>query len=432
MIISRLRCFDPGQSAYADLARRSIRICRKALGGDEVPSHTQRTRLRFTAGPFTSSRTPSIERLILTMLRPTRRTRTLGMFARVLVVILTSVLAACGTSTTRSPAGTSPAAPPTGSRTVVDMVGRQVQIPTNVTRVATNIPLIPPTIYLLGGISKLVYQPTSTQSLFETIYPAIKNIPSSPPSSVNDETLLKTQPQVFIMTVYMQNLLPTLTRLKVPVVEIGALNNPTSLEAEVNLVADVLGGAAPARAKQFSSYYDGNVTMVQTKIRSLPSTSQPTVYYSPGPNPTTTVGLGNIITASINEAGGQNIAAVHGVSQGSSFAFPTINTETLLGWNPSVIVTINRQIQQQFTSDPQFAALAAVRNHRVYACPTGVFAWCASSAESALQPLWLAKTLHPDLFPTLNLATEVKNFYARFYAYQLSDQQVSAILDVSS
>jgi iron complex transport system substrate-binding protein len=390
----------------------------------------------FRSGPGDNHHYPSEVRAVCKkptisqnpMFVPVRRMRTLRMVGTVLILIMTNLLAACGRSTTPSAPATSSAPPSTGMRTVVDMTGRHVQIPATVTRVATNIPLIPPTMYLLGGINKLVYQPSGTHSLLDTIYPSIKNIPTSPASSINDETLLKANPQVFIMTTYTQSLLPTLTRLKIPVVQIGALDNPASLDNEVNLVADVLGGNSPARAKQFSSYYAGNVAMVQAKTGSFPSASRPTVYYAPGPNPTTTVGLGNIMTASIDQAGGQNIAAVHGISQGSSFTFPTINTETLLGWNPQVIVAISPQIAQQFTSSPQYGTVAAVRSHRVYACPTGVFAWCASSAESALQPLWLAKTLHPDLFPTLNLATEVKKFYSEFYSYQLSDQQASTIL----
>lgn len=48
-----------------------------------------------------------------------------------------------------------------------------------------------------------------------------------------------------------------------------------------------------------------------------------------------------------------------------------------------------------------------------------------------LQPLFLAKTLHPDLFPNLDLTAEVKNFYSKFYSYQLSDAQVNAILSGS-
>jgi iron complex transport system substrate-binding protein len=364
------------------------------------------------------------------MLPPIRRRRTLGVVVALIVIAMSS-LVACGTSTTPSSGAPSSGAPSGTTRTVVDMTGRHVQIPTTVTRVATNIPLIPPTIYLLGGISKLVYQPTGSDPMLGSIDPAIKNISSGPTSSINDEALLKTHPQVFIMTIYTQNLLPTLTRLGIPTVEVGAFNNPAQLEAGVNLVADVLGGNAPTRAQQFDSYYNGNVALVQAKTGSLPHAGRPMVYYAPGPDPTTTVGSGNIITASIDEAGGQNIAATHDIPQGSSFAFPTINTETLLKWNPQVIVAISPQIQQQFTNNSQYGSLAAVRDHRVYTCPTGVFAWCASSAESALQPLWFAKTLHPSLFPNVNLITEVKDFYSKFYSYQLSDQQANAILNGS-
>lgn len=366
------------------------------------------------------------------MLPPSQRTRTLGVVAALILIVMSS-LAACGTSSASHPATTpSSGALSGGTHTVMDMTGRHVQIPTTVTRVATNIPLIPPTIYLLGGISKLVYQPTGgSNAMLESMDPAIKNIPSAPTSSINDEALLKVHPQVFIMTIYTQDLLPTLSRLGIPTVEVGAFNNPAQLEAGVNLVADVLGGSAPARAQQFDSYYNGNVKLVQEKTSSLPRASQPTAYYSPGPDPTTTVGLGNIITASIDEAGGQNTSVVHGIQQGSSFAFPTINTEALLEWNPQVIVAASPKIQRQFTSDPQYSALAAVRNHRVYTCPTGVFSWCASSAESALQPLWFAKKLHPNLFPNVNLTAEVENFYSKFYSYQLSDQQASAILSGS-
>lgn len=360
------------------------------------------------------------------------RTPKLGMVGVALTLIVTGSLVACGTSTPPTATTPSPGVQASGTRTVVDTTGRHVQIPNTVTRVGTDIPLIPPMISLLGGMSKLVYRPNDSSSLFETIYPAIKNMPSSPAPSINDEELLKAHPQVFIVTSFAQNVLPTLTRLGIPYVEVAAFNDPTQLEAGVNLVADVLGGTAPARAKQFTSYYNGNVTLVQSRIAPLPASSRPTVYYGPGPDTTTTVGTGNIITASINEAGGRNIAAEHGLSQGGGFAFPTINAEQLVTWNPQVIIAISAKIQQQFTSSPQYTALGAIRNHRVYACPAGIGAWCASGPEAALQPLWIAKTLHPELFSDLDLAAAVKDFYSKFYSYQLSDRQVSGILSGSA
>jgi iron complex transport system substrate-binding protein len=123
--------------------------------------------------------------------------------------------------------------------------------------------------------------------------------------------------------------------------------------------------------------------------------TKPTVYYAPGPNATTTVGNGNITTASIQEAGGANIAAQHGI--GAS----------------------------------QYATLTAVRDHHVYACPAGVFAWCASSSEAALQPTWLAKTLHPELFTGLYVENSTREFYSTFYRYRLSAAQLDSIMSGS-
>ncbi|MGH3673114.1 MAG: hypothetical protein ACRDSH_21220, partial [Pseudonocardiaceae bacterium] len=77
------------------------------------------------------------------------------------------LLAGCGGGT--SAPNQAPKVAPGATRTIVDMAGRHVQIPITVTRVATNIPLIPPTIYLLGGISKLVAATTTPATpLFTT------------------------------------------------------------------------------------------------------------------------------------------------------------------------------------------------------------------------------------------------------------------------
>jgi len=44
--------------------------------------------------------------------------------------------------------------------------------------------------------------------------------------------------------------------------------------------------------------------------------------------------------------------------------------------------------------------------------------------------LWniFAKTLHPDLFQDLNMTNEVKDYYSRFYHYNLTDDEANRIL----
>ncbi|MGH3778235.1 MAG: hypothetical protein ACRDRR_21270 [Pseudonocardiaceae bacterium] len=98
-------------------------------------------------------------------------------------------------------------------------------------------------------------------------------------------------------------------------------------------------------------------------------------------------------------------------------------------WDPDIIVCRDAPTKPEILADPRWSNVTAVRNQQVFANPTGVYVWSVRSAESALQPLWAAKTFHPDLFPELDMAAEVKNFYSTFYSYDLSDDQVNAILN---
>ena len=71
----------------------------------------------------------------------------------------------------------------------------------------------------------------------------------------------------------------------------------------------------------------------------------------------------------------------------------------------------------------------AVKNKKVYVNPAGVFSWDRYGAEGALQILWAAKTLHPELFKDVDIAAETNKFYKEFLHYDLSDKEVGYILN---
>jgi hypothetical protein len=50
------------------------------------------------------------------------------------------------------------------------------------------------------------------------------------------------------------------------------------------------------------------------------------------------------------------------------------------------------------------------------------------SAEGALEPLWLAKIMHPEKTANLDIKQKTKEFYRDNYHYELSDAQVENIL----
>jgi iron complex transport system substrate-binding protein len=346
---------------------------------------------------------------------------------RILLMLGLMVLAGCGQPAAPPAPSAAPATPVT--RTVVDMTGRSVQIPASITRVATDYPALDATMLLLGAADRLVATSPGVGSLFQTLVPQFKNVLmpfDANLTNVNTESLLATRPQVVFLSPGARSLLPTFARLGIPAIVFAAFQDPAQLKAGVTLVADVLGGDAPARAQQFATYYDSNIAKVQAKTASIPPASQPKVYYTAG-NPLQTEGQNSIVDIWMSQGGAQNVAAVNGVNTAPAFA--TVPLENVVKWNPDIIVCRDAATKPQILADPRWSNIAAVRNHRVYTNPQGVYVWSVRSAESALEPLWAGKTFHPGLFPNLDMTSEVRNFYHQFYSYDLSDQQINAILN---
>jgi len=50
------------------------------------------------------------------------------------------------------------------------------------------------------------------------------------------------------------------------------------------------------------------------------------------------------------------------------------------------------------------------------------------SGEGVLQVPWAAKHIHPELFTDLNIQDEVRQFYARFYGYDITEGEIEEIL----
>jgi iron complex transport system substrate-binding protein len=320
-------------------------------------------------------------------------------------------------------------APVATTRTVVDLAGRTVTIPARVGRIGTNYPAVNQMIFMLGGMDRLVAtdQGEASNKLFETIYPRLKNIPApfgASTTDVNVEALAGTRPDVVFLSSN-SPMVAKLQNLGITAVVLSVFNTPAQLKAGVKLVADVLGGDAPTKAQHFSQYYDGNVARAASATAKIPAANQPKVFYTAG-DPLQTEGNGSIVTIWMKEAGGRNIAAENGISAPPTFS--TVSIEDVVRWNPDFIVCRDTATKQQILQDPRWRGIAAVRDNRVLINPKGVFVWSVRSGESALQPLWAAKTFHSDLFADLDMRKEVRNFYQTFYSYKLSDQQLDGIL----
>ena len=116
------------------------------------------------------------------------------------------------------------------------------------------------------------------------------------------------------------------------------------------------------------------------------------------------------------------------VSQNISQQVPDVTMEQVISWNPDIIIMGRMNNTQLVMNDPKWKDINAVKNGKVYVNPNGVMYWDYSS-EGILLLEYLAKTFYPDKFADLDMKTEVKEYYTKFYHYNLTDDEVNRILN---
>ncbi len=127
------------------------------------------------------------------------------------------------------------------------------------------------------------------------------------------------------------------------------------------------------------------------------------------------------------EAGGlRNAPAEAGLTDGSV----KVGAETLLAWNPDIILVnyYNDSIKpEDIVNHPVLAGLDAVKRGRVYKTPA---IDPATSAGGQLTYLWFAEIGYPELFHT-DVRKAIHEGFARLYNAKLTPAQLDALLQMS-
>ena len=281
-------------------------------------------------------------------------------------------------------------------------------------------------VLMLGGADKLVSTTTSVQGLpwFAQVYPRIKEIPAPVKGTdVQMEEIQKLKPQVVLAS--NKNQIEMARNAGIPAVRVN-FQDYDGLRKVINITAEVLGDKAPEMAKQYLAYLDGKIKFAEDRTKSIDDANRPSVLHIVGGDNLLKVdGDKTIINEWIRYAGGKNAIT----TKGSQI---TVTMEEIVKANPDIIIiggTQSRKGIEAIKNDPQWASLKAVQNGRIYSNPVGTFNWDRYSAESALQILWAAKLIHPELFSDVDLVKETQEFYKIFLHYDLSADDAQRIIN---
>lgn len=206
-------------------------------------------------------------------------------------------------------------------------------------------------------------------------------------------------------------------------------NDVASFKESMMIVGTALGGAHLEQAIDFCSYMDECYAFAQERVANLPEDARPSVYYvdSRFVDAYHTVGTGEIQESWIFAAGATLATAPK--FQGRNLE---ITAEEFLNIDPDVIVIgaqNQAQVYNMLMEDPVLCELTAVKAGNVVRIPQGMFPWCRTGPESAMQPIWAGKLLHPELFEDVVIIDMARDFYQRFYGTVLSDEHLTGILN---
>lgn len=307
------------------------------------------------------------------------------------------------------------------TRIVRDMSGDPVVLPQRIERVVTlgATPVLNSLVFAVGsgdriinGLPEFALQPRwNYQHQFA---PQLTGRPSlaNADRSANIEALLAASPDL-ILTMD-RNTAQTLRRVGLPAFQL-AWDKPEQVKSAITLLGNLLG--RPALAQRYNTRFNA-LTSEVTRILQQTRPSQPRVLYF---NPRTLSRPHPIADWWIHAAGGRSVTA----SMAGNGAF---NLETLLAWDPDILIVSSQDEAGRVLSDPRFAPLKAVRTRRVLVTPCGAHIWGNRTAEQPLTVLWAAKKFHPQAFAEIDLIERTQSFYRDLFGTSLTRAQIAEIL----
>lgn len=320
---------------------------------------------------------------------------------------------------------------PCAGRQVTDCIGRVVKLPETVERIACLYSFAGHSVALLGRGSDIVAvaKGLKRDSLLLEICPSIQDalVPKSQ-GGVNIEELLKARPDiVFISSDVGRDAgeADKLDAVGIPYLVVDYATLARQQQA-VAMIGQAIG--RPDEATEYIQYYNQCIQKVRDVASTLPETEIPRVYHSV--NEATRTAIPRSLTTGwldvLNVVNVADTTRPGGASEGKQ----TVSLEQILLWNPDVILVNEPATRKQILSDRSWAPLKAIRRQKVYLLPTALSRWGhPGSVETPLAVLWVARTLYPERFETLDMAAETRLFYEKFFNYPLSDGQVKQILE---
>ncbi len=358
----------------------------------------------------------------------------IAMLGAALAVLLT----ACAPASSSTPPSSAPSSAPTSSQEEVvpftDMAGREIQLPEDVDVVESvycTDPVGSLTVYTLAPDKLLGWNYSFNDQEAPYILPEYVDLPVyGMGDSVNLEAIIADAPDLCIQmgslneaSIEKADKLQEQLGISVVMVSSALEDSPEAYEFLGKLLAE------EEQAGKLADY----ARAALERAAAHPENG-PTVYYGNGVGSLETAPVGSVSAEVFELLGADNVAKLE-IESGSRVQ---VSAEQILGWNPAYIFVNGEpkqdltasQAAQEMMDDPLYANVTAVQKGQVYGVPKAPFAWVdRPMGPNRLIGLdWVGSILYPDQYSD-GLESYVKEFYSLFYHMELTDEQLTQLMD---
>jgi iron complex transport system substrate-binding protein len=301
------------------------------------------------------------------------------------------------------------------SYTVIDTLGRSVsflKVPERIVIAGRATLLLVDAVYLFPGAGQRVIGVGMTDQGLGDFFPFLDPQAAGKTrfaNSVGPEQLAGQHPDLVILKSYMKEKLgDPLEKIGIPVLYLD-LESAEKFSQDVQTLGSLF--QQPERARWVLDWYTRRVDAVSRAVAGAPRPSALLVQYSArdGTNAFSVPPAGWIQTFMVETAGGTALWRQSGPGDG----WKKIGLEQLSAWNPRFVFVVSYQ-------SPAPAIAADLRKMGVLAgdisgFPADYSSWDQADSRWILGMEWMAVTLHPDLFPGMDMRREAAAFFEELY-----------------
>lgn len=317
-----------------------------------------------------------------------------------------------------------------GARMITDAAGRSVSVPDKINRIVVAGPPAAVLVYVLAPekLAGWVHAPDDAAKAY--LAPSARALPTIGRLTGKDRTIgpqavMDAKPDIILDVGTVDDGYKALAdrvqaETHIPYVLIDGSLARTSLT--LRDVGALIG--VGDRANRLADYADAALKELNDKLATLPNDPRPRVYYGRGGDGLQTGLSGSINVETLDAVGTMNVAAAAGKG-----GLTRVTPQQVAEWNPDIIIADDANFAASVRSDPQWAAIKAVKDGKVFVPPSLPFGWFESppGVNRLIGLRWLEKLLYPQLFKS-DLTADVKSFYKLFYQVELTDEQTAALL----